>query len=66
MEITYANLVSLRGGYNSVAKEDAQEGLTAGIGVQYDFGGFFAKFDYSYTNFGIFEPINRFAVSIGL
>jgi hypothetical protein len=66
MEITYANLVSLRGGYNSVAKEDAQEGLTAGVGVQYDFGGFFAKFDYSYTDFGVFDPISRFALSVGL
>lgn len=66
IEITYANLISLRGGYNSIAKEDAQEGLTAGVGVQYDFGGFFAKFDYSYTDFGVFDPISRFALSVGL
>ena len=66
MELTYANLISLRGGYNSLAKDDAQEGLTAGVGVQYDFGGFFAKFDYSYTDFGVFDPISRFALSVGL
>lgn len=66
MEITYANLISLRGGYNSIAKEDAQEGLTAGVGIQYDFGSFFAKFDYSYTDFGVFDPISRFALSVGL
>jgi hypothetical protein len=66
MEITYGNLISLRGGYNSLFKEDAEEGLTAGVGVQYDFGGFFAKFDYSYTDFGIFDPISRFSLSVGL
>ena len=66
MELTYANLISLRGGYNSLLKDDAQEGLTAGVGVQYDFGGFFAKFDYSYTDFGVFDPISRFALSVGL
>lgn len=66
MEITWGNLISLRGGYNSLAKEDAQEGLTAGVGIQYDFGGFFAKFDYSYSDFGVFDPISRFALSVGL
>jgi hypothetical protein len=66
MEITWGNLISLRGGYNSLFKEDAVEGLTAGIGLQYNFGGFFAKFDYSYAEYGIFDPISRFAVSVGL
>lgn len=66
MEITWNNLISLRGGYNSLYKEDAQEGLTAGIGIRYDFGGFFAKFDYSYADFGIFDSINRFSLSVGL
>ena len=66
LEFTWSNLISLRGGYNSLAKEDAQEGLTAGVGIQYDFGGFFAKFDYSYSDFGVFDPISRFALSVGL
>ena len=66
LELTWNKLISLRGGYNSLLKEDAQEGLTGGVGIQYDFGGFFAKFDYSYTDFGIFDPISRFALSVGL
>lgn len=66
LEFTWNNLISLRGGYNSVLKEDSQEGLTGGVGVQYDFGGFFAKFDYSYTDFGVFDPISRFSLSVGL
>ncbi len=66
LEIVWSNLISIRGGYTSLGKENAQEGLTGGVGVQYDFGGFFAKFDYSYTDFGIFDPISRFALSVGL
>jgi hypothetical protein len=66
MEVTWNNLLSLRTGYNSWFKEDTEEGFTAGVGVQYDFGSFFAKFDYSYTDFGIFDEISRFSLSIGL
>jgi hypothetical protein len=36
------------------------------MGLQYDFGGFFAKIDYSYTDFGIFDEISRFSLSVGL
>lgn len=66
LELTWGQLISIRGGYNSLFKEAAEEGLTAGVGLQYDFGGFFAKFDYSYADFGIFDPISRFALSVGL
>ena len=66
LELTWGNLLSVRGGYNSLFKEAAEEGLTAGVGLQYDFGGFFAKFDYSYADFGIFDPISRFSLSVGL
>jgi hypothetical protein len=65
-EITWNNLISLRGGYNSLLKEAAEEGFTAGVGLQYDFGGFFAKVDYSYSDFGIFSEISRFSLSVGL
>ena len=51
----------------SAKDEDVfEEGLTAGVGLQYDFGGFFAKVDYSYSDFGIFNEINRFSISVGL
>jgi hypothetical protein len=75
MEVTWNKLISLRGGYKgysylfdrSAKDEDLfQEGLTAGVGVHYDFGGFFVKVDYSYSDYGIFDEISRFSVSIGL
>jgi opacity protein-like surface antigen len=51
---------------DSPFKRSGETGLTAGVGLQYDFGGFFAKFDYSYSDFGIFDSISRFAFSIGM
>jgi len=66
MEVIWNELISLRGGYNSLFKDDAIEGLTAGVGVQYDFGGFFAKFDYSYSQYEKFDAISRLALSVGL
>lgn len=74
-EIIWNNTISLRGGYKGYnylfsksAKNEAnfEEGLTAGVGVQYDFGGFFAKVDFSYSDFGIFSEISRFSLSVGL
>jgi opacity protein-like surface antigen len=73
-ELVWANVISLRVGYNKLLlresdspfEEGAEVGLTAGVGVQYDFGGFFAKFDYSYSDFGIFDQISRFSLSVGI
>jgi long-subunit fatty acid transport protein len=65
-EIMWNNLISLRGGYTAIGKEAAEESYTAGIGLQYDFGGFFAKFDYSYSAFGVFKNISRFSLAVGM
>lgn len=66
MELMWSDLISLRAGYNSLFKEAAEEGISAGIGIQYDFGGFTVKVDYSYTDFGIFSEISRYTLSVGL
>jgi len=63
-ELTWLDLVSLRVGYNSLFKEDAEEGLTAGLGLQYCFGAYGVRVDYSYMDFGIFDEISRYSVSI--
>lgn len=74
-EIIWNQLVSLRVGYKGInylidetsKNEDKfEEGLAAGIGLQYDFGSFFAKFDYGYSDLGIFSEISRFSLSVGL
>jgi len=65
-ELMWNNTIALRVGYNSFLKKEAEEGLTAGVGLQYDFGSFFAKIDYSYSDFGIFNQISRFSLSVGI
>jgi hypothetical protein len=56
-ELAYKDLIFLRVGYKF---RYSQEGLNAGIGVSY--GG--VKIDYSYSEFDLFDSINR--VSVGM
>lgn len=63
-ELTWLNLLSIRAGYNSLFKNDAEEGLSAGLGLQYTFSSYTIKVDYSYMDFGIFDEISRYSVSI--
>lgn len=74
-EIIWNNLISLRVGYKGInylfdessrENDRFEEGLAAGIGVHYDFGGYFVKFDYGYSDLGIFSEISRFSLSVGL
>ena len=73
-ELIWSQVISLRVGYNKLLlvesdspfTRNSETGLTAGVGLQYDFGGFFAKFDYSYSDFGIFDSISRFSLSVGI
>lgn len=51
-EYTWRNLLSLRGGYNSLFIQNAEASWTLGAGLEYDFGGVAVKFDYTYQAFG--------------
>ncbi|MDX9924212.1 MAG: PorV/PorQ family protein [Ignavibacteriaceae bacterium] len=64
-EIGWSKIVYLRVGYNSLLKEDAEEGLTAGIGLRYELAGVKLGVDYSYMDFGMFNEISRYALTIG-
>lgn len=74
VEVGWNYMLFLRGGFNGLFRDkndklfsaENMDGFTAGVGVQYDFGDFFAKFDYSYSNLGIFNKISRFSLSVGL
>lgn len=74
IELEWNSMLFLRGGYNGIMKEKneklysekALDGLSAGVGFKYEFGEYFTKFDYSYSNVGIFRQISRFSLSIGL
>lgn len=64
-ELIWNKIVSLRVGYNALFKDAAEEGLTAGVGLQYNIEGIDLKFDYGYAQFGIFGDISRYSLTIG-
>lgn len=59
------NLVQLRAGYKSLYLPDAQEGLTAGIGIFYNKIPYFGiKIDYAYQQLKDLDNIHSFAMSL--
>ena len=60
-EFWYADMVALRGGYKFNYDE---EGLTLGGGIKYGVGGIALKIDYAYSDFGIFDSVNRFSLGV--
>jgi len=60
-EYWYMDMIALRAGYKYNYDE---EGLSAGVGIKYAVeGGFGIKIDYSYSDLGVFDAVNR--ISIG-
>jgi len=59
----FNNMISLRGGYKALFLKDSQEGLTLGIGFQYDRPGFInIGVDYAYQKFDYLGNINCFGI----
>lgn len=59
-EYILSNLISVRGGYSFPTDE---QGLSLGGGLQTKMGKGGLKLDYSYTDFGVFDNVNRFTFS---
>jgi hypothetical protein len=62
LEYVYMDMFSLRGGYKFNYDE---EGLTAGLGVHYNFSGVIGRLDYAYGDFGAFDAVHRFSFGVG-
>ena len=58
-EFTFADMLSLRGGYKTNYDE---ESFSLGFGVKYNVGGIGLRIDYSYSDVGVFEGVNRFTI----
>ncbi|NOZ62894.1 MAG: UPF0164 family protein [Calditrichaeota bacterium] len=64
-EYALRDIVFLRAGYKNLFMKDSEEGLTAGVGLQYGFGGSLkVKFDYAYADFGVLENVQRFSLAL--
>lgn len=58
-EYWFANMVALRGGYKSNYDE---ESWSIGGGLKLSLGGIALKVDYAYSDFGVFNNVNRFTI----
>ncbi len=65
-EYCWDNLISLRAGYKSLFMPNSEEGLTLGLGLNYDITSRFnVKVDYGYENYGLLKNIQKFALTVG-
>jgi hypothetical protein len=61
------DLISLRVGYKELFAIDSEQGLNFGAGIHYSvLGATTLYFDYSYIDFGVFDAIHMYSVSLGL
>ncbi|GAB1350457.1 type IX secretion system outer membrane channel protein PorV [Ignavibacteriales bacterium] len=64
-EVVYKNLIALRGGYKSLFLDNAEEGLTLGVGLNYDIApNLGLSVDYAYQEFGLLKNTQFFSLGI--
>jgi hypothetical protein len=64
-EYVFDNLIAFRVGYKSLFLSNSEEGLTAGVGINYDFNpDFGVRFDYAYQDFGVLDYTQHFSLGI--
>jgi long-subunit fatty acid transport protein len=64
-EYVFRNMLALRGGYNSLFLQDAEESLTLGAGIYYPLvGNVLLRFDFAYADFGLFDDVYKYTVGI--
>lgn len=64
-ELVLKDMVFLRAGYKSLFREQSEEGLTFGGGVNLTLGDMMTwSLDYTYADFGLFQDIQMIAVGV--
>jgi len=64
-EYFFYNTIAFRVGYKSLFLDNSEEGLTAGVGLHYDFTTDLGiSFDYAYQSFGILDNTQHFSLGI--
>ncbi len=64
-EILISNILSIRGGYQSLFRKATEQGLTAGLGLKLPLKYADIVVDYSFQNYGKFGAVQTSALSIG-
>ena len=64
-EYMFNNLIAFRVGYKSLFLDNSEEGLTAGVGLNYNFTNEFGvRVDYAYQDFGVLDYTQHFSLGI--
>ena len=64
-EYMFNNLIAFRIGYKSLLLTNSEEGLTAGVGLNYNFtSDFGVRVDYAYQDFGVLDYTQHFSIGI--
>lgn len=64
-EYTFMNLLSLRAGMAEAFVSDEERGVSLGAGLNLEVSSVRLTADYSFTDFGVFDSVNRFSIGIG-
>ncbi len=62
IDYTIMQMLSLRAGY---AMPTDEQGISLGVGLGRDLGGVDLRVDYAYTDFGVFDSVNRLTLQAG-
>ncbi len=63
-DLRIADIISLRAGYQSLFREEAENGLTLGLGLDIGISGYAVVFDYSFQNFGKLGILNTTSLAL--
>jgi hypothetical protein len=66
LEVAFNEMLFLRSGYATLFRQDTEQGLTFGGGIHYRVwrSSTVLKIDYSYTDFGRLENVQRFSLGV--
>ena len=62
VETALLDMVYVRAGFNTAQESEMQEGLSAGLGINFKYGDYKGTFDYAFTDYGRLQSIHRFSV----
>lgn len=65
-EYTFMSIFSLRAGMAETFVQDEERGFSLGAGLNLAVSNIQLTADYSYTEFGVFDSVNRFSIGLGL
>lgn len=64
-EYVFQNLISFRGGYNSLGLKNSQAGVSFGVGLQYEFDPGYGVFvDYAYQDYNVLKNTQHFSIGV--